>query len=159
MITPVSWRPAGAADAFALAEVERVANLEALAHVFDPLRHPFPFDDVLARWALVLQDPEVRVEAVGGEQGLLACTAYDQENLRHLFVHPQRWGTGLGRDGVARAVAHIRGLDGTPHLWCLEENRRARGLYEHLGWCPTGVTREAVWPPHPVEMEYSLTWS
>ncbi|WP_104107325.1 GNAT family N-acetyltransferase [Nocardioides sp. 616] len=146
------------ADAIGLTELERAANLEALVHVFDPQRHPFPFDDVLARWVLVLEDPEVRVEAVGSER-LRACAAYDDDNLRHLFVDPACWGTGLGRAGVERAVAHIRAAGGTPHLWCLADNHRARGLYEHLGWRPTGTAREAVWPPHPIEMEYSLSTS
>jgi RimJ/RimL family protein N-acetyltransferase len=40
-------------------------------------------------------------------------------------------------------------------LWCLEENHRARRLYEYLGWQPGGERREAAWPPHPVEMVYS----
>jgi GNAT superfamily N-acetyltransferase len=153
----VTWRRAGSEDAVALTELECVANLSALAHVFDPERHPFPFDDVLARWVLVLQDPDVLVDVVDGEGGLLGCAAYDSENLRHLLVRPERWGTGLGREGVERAVAHVRAAGGTPHLWCLEANHRARGLYEHLGWRPTGVTREAVWPPYPMELEYAAS--
>ena len=63
----VTWRRAGSEDAVALTELERVANLAALAHVFDPERHPFPFDDVLARWVLVLDDPEVLVDVVDGD--------------------------------------------------------------------------------------------
>jgi GNAT superfamily N-acetyltransferase len=152
----VTWRPAGLGDAVALTELERTANLEALGHVFDPQQHPFPFDDVLARWVLVLEDPEVRVDVVEGEHELLAVAAYDDQSLRHLAVHPDRWGTGLGREGVARAVMHVRGVGGTPQLWCLESNHRARGLYESMGWRPSGVTREGAWPPYPREMEYCL---
>jgi hypothetical protein len=36
----------------------------------------------------------------------------------------------------------------------LRENTRARGLYEHLGWAPTGREQAAEWPPYPVELEY-----
>jgi RimJ/RimL family protein N-acetyltransferase len=40
-------------------------------------------------------------------------------------------------------------------LWVLEENHRARRLYERLGWVPTDDRREAPWPPHPVEVSYA----
>ena len=149
-----SWRPAGPEDAYALMVLERDANLVALAHVFPADRHPFPEDAVLARWALVLDDPEVTVEVVDGDRGLLAYAAWDHRTLRHLAVHPDAWRSGLGSAGADRAVAAIRAGGGAPHLWCLVENSRARGLYTHLGWVPTGVTREAEWPPHPIEMEY-----
>ena len=40
-------------------------------------------------------------------------------------------------------------------LWCLEENHRARRLYEYLGWRPQPDRRPASWPPHPIEMRYT----
>lgn len=151
-----TFRRAGEQDAVALLELERAASLAGLAHVFPADRFPYPEDDVLARWALVLADPGVVVDVVDGERGLLACAAYDDSTLRHLAVHPDHWGTGLARLAVERAAAAIRERGNTPRLWCLVENHRARGLYEHLGWRPTGATGEAVWPPHPEEMEYAL---
>ena len=150
-LTPeLRWRRAGAADAGPLRDLERETNLVGLAHVFGDL--PFPSDDVLARWALVLEDPEVVTEVVDGPEGPVAFAAYDGDSLRHLGVHPSAWGRGLGAAGVARAVAA-----GATRLWVLELNDRARRLYESLGWAPTGVTQECPWPPHPVELEYSLT--
>ena len=146
-----SWRPARADEAGPLRDLQRLANLAGLDDVFPPDRYPFPDDDVLTRWVLVLDDPEVSVEVVDGPTGLLAVTAYDAATLRHLAVHPDAWGTGLGRAGVERAVAA-----GARHLSVLESNHRARRLYEHLGWRPTGMTQECPWPPHPVELEYSL---
>ncbi len=50
------WRRAGADDAGLLADLERDANLVALAHVFPPDVHPFPYDGVLARWRALLAD-------------------------------------------------------------------------------------------------------
>lgn len=145
----LTWRTAGPDDAVALRDLERAANLVALAHVFGDL--PYPADDVLARWVLVLDDPGVTVDVLDAEAGgLLACAAYDDRSLRHLAVHPSAWGQGLGRAGVERAMAHI-GPGAT--LWVLEANHRARGLYARLGWRLTGVTQECPWPPHPIELQ------
>lgn len=145
------WRAATAADVAALADLERDANLAALGHVFPAAIHPFPYDGVRARWEVVLADDAFTVEVVATAERLDAFLAHDAATLRHLAVHPDRWGFGLARVGVERAVAA-----GSHRLWCLVENHRARGLYEHLGWRPTGLDRTAEWPPYPIEIEYAL---
>jgi hypothetical protein len=33
---------------------------------------------------------------------------------------------------------------------------RARDLFQHLGWEPTGREQPAEWPPYPTELEYRL---
>jgi GNAT superfamily N-acetyltransferase len=146
------WRRAAATDASALADLERAANLVALAHVFPPDRFPFPYDAVRDRWATTLADPAVVVEVVEGDgRRLEAFLAHDGDTLRHLAVHPDAWGAGLARAAVSRAVAA-----GATRLWCLTENVRARGLYRHLGWRETGRARECPWPPHPTEIELAV---
>ena len=154
MRADVAWRRASDDDAAALRDLERAANLVGLGHVFPAERFPFPDDDVLARWALVLADQGTVVEVVDGPSGLRALLAYDDSTLRHLAVHPDDWGSGLGRLGVERAVGAIPAAE--PRLWVLELNSRARGLYEHLGWSATGVTRDCPWSPYPLELEYAL---
>jgi GNAT superfamily N-acetyltransferase len=139
------WRTASAADAVALRDLEREANLVGLAHVFPAADFPFPDDDVLARWREVLADPAVTVDVVDSGRGLIALAAYDATVLRHLATHPSVWGTGLGRAGIERS--------GATRLWVLDSNHRARRLYASLGWQPTGSTRACPWPPHPVEIE------
>jgi GNAT superfamily N-acetyltransferase len=141
-----AFRPAGPGDAAALTALERDANLVALAHVFPDV--PYPEDDVLARWHRVLADPAVRVEVCGPDDLLDAYVCWDVRTLRHLAVRPPLWGTGLARRAVGRAV-------GATRLWCLVDNVRARGFYEHLGWRPTGREGAAEWPPYPREMEYA----
>ncbi len=84
----------------------------------------------------------------GPAERLDVYVCWDPTTLRHLAVRPERWGSGLGRQAVERAA-------GVTRLWCLVENHRARGLYEHLGWRPTGREQSAVWPPYPREMEYA----
>lgn len=146
----MSWRAATLDDAVALRDLERRANLVGLGHVFGDL--PFPDDGVLERWRSTLAEPRVTVMLTDG-----ALCAWDEDGrLRHLAVDPSRWGAGLGRSGVALAVADIRARGRTPRLWVLEANHRARALYAHLGWAPTGLVRPAEWPPYPVEMELHL---
>jgi RimJ/RimL family protein N-acetyltransferase len=154
------FRAATTDDLPALLDLERTASLAALGHVFPPERYPFPDDDVLARWALVLDEPDVEVLVrdadpdEGGGIDLLA--AYDRRSLRHLAVHPDRWGSGLATT-VIETVLRTMDEQGTTvaELWCLEENRRARRLYEYLGWRKTPDRRPAPWPPHPTEVRYT----
>lgn len=143
-----TWRVATAADAVALRDLERESSKAGLGHVFGD--RPYPDDDVLARWTLVLADPEVIVEVVEDDEGLVAFTAHDGDSLRHLGVRPDHWGSGLGRAGVARAASA-----GAARLWVLADNHRARGLYDSLGWAPTGVTQECPWAPYPTELQYA----
>lgn len=144
------WRRGLPADAGLLSDLERDANLVALAHVFPSAVHPFPYDGVLERWRAVLAADAVVVDVLEGSDGLDALVAYDTCVLRHLAVRPARWGQGVAGDAVARA-----GAAGARRLWCLADNHRARGLYEHLGWRPTELTRRAEWSPYPLEVEYA----
>lgn len=146
------------ADLAALRDLEREASLAALGHVFPPDRYPFPDDDVLARWSIVLDDPTVSVLVAPDADGssLVVLAAYDDSTLRHLAVHPDHWGRGLASTAI-ETVLHAMDLRGTTiaSLWCLEENHRARRLYEYLGWRPEPDRQPAPWPPHPVEMRYT----
>jgi GNAT superfamily N-acetyltransferase len=144
----VEWRVAPSADAVALRDLERSASRVGLAHVFGEL--PYPDDDVLARWVLLLDDPEVTVEVVEDEHGLVALVAHDGSTLRHLAIRPDHWGEGLAREAFARAEAA-----GARRLWVLEANGRARRLYESRGWRPSGTTQECPWRPYPTEVEYT----
>ena len=153
-----AFRRATQDDLVALRDLEREANLAALGHVFPPDRFPFPDDDVLARWSIVLDDPDVHVLVAPDEDhgGLAAYAAYDATTLRHLAVHPARWGNGLASRAIETALDAMDRRGSTiASLWCLEDNHRARRLYAYLGWRPEADRREAPWPPHPVEMRYT----
>lgn len=142
-------RPATMDDAVALRDLERAASLEFLGHIFDPSRFPYPDDEVLDRWRSLLTDEEVSIVVVDDSTGLACLVAWDDDLLRHLAVAPLRSGEGLARAALAHA------LDRSParRLWCLADNHRARGLYRHLGWRPSGTARRAEWPPYPLEIE------
>ncbi len=151
------FREADEHDLLALTDLERAANLAALSHVFPPDRYPFPEDDVLARWRLVLDDPTAAVMVADDPvtDDLIAYAAYDDTTLRHLAVRPDHWGEGLATTAI-ETVLHAMDLRGATavSLWCLKQNHRARRLYEYLGWAATDDEREAPWPPHPTEMRY-----
>jgi GNAT superfamily N-acetyltransferase len=152
------FRDATEDDLTALRDLEREANLAGLGHIFPPERFPFPDDDVLARWALVMDEDRVSVMVADAEEGdgLVVLAAYDDTTLRHLAVRPDRWGQGLASTAIETAL-YAMDLRGSTiaSLWCLEENRRARRLYEYLGWRATDDRREAPWAPHPIEMRYT----
>ena len=156
------FREANVEDLSALRDLEREANLAGLGHLFPADRHPFPEDAVLARWALVLEDPDVTVLVLDGEPGrrgrrsLDAFAAYDSRTLRHLAVRPDQWGAGIASAAI-ETVLHAMARRGTAvaELWCLEENHRARRLYDYLGWQATDDRRPTPWPPHPTELRYT----
>jgi len=152
------FRPARESDLTSLRDLEREANLFGLSHVFPPDRFPFPDDDVLARWRIVMDDPSAEIIVADDEsgRGLIAFSAYDDSTLRHVAVHPDHWGEGLATTLIEAALdaMQLRGCT-VASLWCLRENRRASRLYRHLGWRVTDDAREAPWPPHPIEIRYT----
>jgi GNAT superfamily N-acetyltransferase len=145
------FRPATMDDVDALTELEQVANEASIGHLFEG--YPFPRDAVADRWRARLRDPAMTVEVVDGDKGLASFVCYDAHRLEHLAVHPGHWNRGLARAAVTRAVSRI---DGDPVLWCLRDNARARGLYEHLGWTLTDRTQRSDYPPYRLELEYTL---
>lgn len=52
-----------------------------------------------------------------------------------IYVHPEYWGAGSGRELLAAGEATLR-TDGYEKawLWVLERNARARRFYERQGW-------------------------
>ncbi|MFY0408768.1 GNAT family N-acetyltransferase [Solicola sp. PLA-1-18] len=60
--------------------------------------------------------------------------------------------------GLARsALTHVLDQSTARRLWCLADNHRARGFYQHLGWHPSGSSRPVEWPPYPLEIELAVT--
>ena len=139
------FRHATVLDAVALRDLERAANLVALAHVFPPQSHPYPDQVVLDRWQDVLAEPTTTTLVGEDAQGLTAFAAFDEVTLLHLAVRPDLWGSGLAAT-LMSAVPSVR-------LWCLEENHRALRFYERLGWRPTGTEKAETFPPFPVLVE------
>jgi GNAT superfamily N-acetyltransferase len=137
-------RPGTPADAEAVARVQVQSWQVAYAHAL-------PQDRLMAlsveeragmhrRWPpLVAQvdDAVVGFVSVGpthDEQG-------DGE-LYAIYVHPDHWGTGIGRALIEAGEQRLRELGHRDaHLWVLEDNPRARRFYEIAGWSTDGTAR------------------
>jgi GNAT superfamily N-acetyltransferase len=133
-----------------LADIQKAASLAGLGHIYPPERYPYPDEAVLARWrdsthAIFLDEDELGFAAVAGEW------------LNGLYVRPEAWGTGVATRLHDRAVEAIRaGGHARARLWVLEDNVRARRFYERRGWLLDGTTRVVEFPPHPLDVGYSL---
>ncbi len=133
-----------------LTEIQEDASLAGLGHIFPAERYPFPREAVLERWRTatdtILADPDG-----------LGFAAVAPPWLDALYVCPAAWGTGVADGLHERALEALRaaGVE-TAQLWVLEENRRARRFYERHGWYADGSTRVVPFPPHPLDLGYSL---
>jgi GNAT superfamily N-acetyltransferase len=150
-------RPAGLDDLVTLLELEKAASTAGLAHVFGP-DIPFPDDDVLSRWRLVLDEPEVTVVLDEDGDDAVGYAAYGDGWLRHFGYRPEAWGTGRARALHDYAVAAMRRTspDRTLLLWVLVDNHRARAFYARLGWVDNGIRDQEVFPPYPDKMQLAL---
>jgi GNAT superfamily N-acetyltransferase len=143
-------------EAEALAAVQRDASLAALAHIFPPERYPFPLEAVRERWRDALADPAAAVFVAEGA-ALLGVAACRREWLDGLYVVPASWGDGVGRRLHDEVLARLRsGGSKRCHLWVLEHNDRARRFYKRLGWQENGETRVVPFPPHPIDVGYTI---
>jgi GNAT superfamily N-acetyltransferase len=134
-----------------LLELQRAASLAGLAHIYPPEEYPYPDAAIRERWCtfpgqvLIAEDDGV---AVG-------CAATDDCWLHGFYVVPDRWGSGVADALHDAALAALDCIE--VKLWVLEGNARARRFYERHGWVPNGETRVVEYPPHPLDVGYSLT--
>jgi GNAT superfamily N-acetyltransferase len=139
----------------ALFELEKVASLAGLGHVFPVEEFPFPDEEVLAKYRLWFEDPDFRALAVERGRRMIGHVAYDREQLRQLSVHPELWGSGLADAMVDVALDDMAaGGAAQARLWVLTANSRARRFYQRGGWAPTGKVSRSQFVPHPEMLEY-----
>jgi len=133
-----------------LAAIQEAASLAGLAHVYPPERYPFPRREVLERW-------RSSTDTVFVAEGGSGFAAVDPPWLDALYVRPESWGTGIAARLHDEAVEVLRaaGVE-RARLWVLEANVRARRFYERRGWRSDGTTRVVPFPPHPLDLGYSL---
>lgn len=144
-------------EADVLAAIQRDASLAALGHVFPPESYPYPIDDVRQRWRDALGDAEATVLVAEEDATAAGVAMARSEWLDGLYVLPAWWGTGIAQRLHDEALERVRGGDAEQcHLWVLEANDRARRFYERLGWRQNETTRVVPFPPHPIDVGYSI---
>jgi GNAT superfamily N-acetyltransferase len=134
--------PGATDDVDALAALQLRSALDAYAHIFPP-EAPVPLHEDIARaWRRELESSSAQVYVarvdsvvVGGVVASTDDRVRGFGHLRRLYVEPDRWGQGLGRALHDAALgwlvdARVR----LPSLWVLEQNDRARRMYERWGW-------------------------
>jgi GNAT superfamily N-acetyltransferase len=139
----VAVRPAAIDDLDDLVAIHSRSSQRAYAHIFPPAAPVPSFDAMADRWRPSLTDgdtvvafvAEIDGRTVGGVIVDSAPETRGFGNLRHLYVEPATWGNGAGRALHDAAVGWCNdaGLD-SMELWVLEQNERARRMYERWGW-------------------------
>jgi GNAT superfamily N-acetyltransferase len=144
-------------DAEALFSIHRESAMTAYVEIFPPGRYRFPDAEMRAHWVSVLDAPDVDVVVAERDGVPVGFASVSAGWLRALFVAPAEWGRGAGGALHDEAVGLLRRRGGSDaHLWVLEQNSRARRFYETRGWRDDGGRTNSKFPPHPLELRYSL---
>jgi GNAT superfamily N-acetyltransferase len=123
--TAFALRPADAGDTDAIAGVY-YASLRSLT--FLPMLH----DLAGYRWNIAnVMLKECEVTVAEDTSGVVAFLARRSEEIRLLYVRPERIGMGAGTQLIDAAKA---GGVGALELWCFQANERARRFYEARGF-------------------------
>jgi GNAT superfamily N-acetyltransferase len=137
-------RAGTAEDAGAVARVQVRTWQTAYARVFPRERlAELTLDAREAQWR---ESPPLVAqvgETVVGFVSVGPC--HENESVGELFaiyVVPDHWGSGVGRELIAAGEERLRELGYTDAvLWVLEDNPRARQFYERAGWSDDGERR------------------
>jgi GNAT superfamily N-acetyltransferase len=137
-------RAGTSADAEAVARVHVRTWQVAYAHVFPPERlAQLSVDRRAVQW----RDEPPLVAQLGGEVvGFVSVGASREADgdgeLFAIYVDPEQWGSGVGRELIAAGEQRLRELGHREViLWVLEDNPRARRFYECAGWHHDGERR------------------
>jgi GNAT superfamily N-acetyltransferase len=131
-------------DAEAVARVNVRAWQAAYAHVFPAERlADLSVERRAADWR---EWPPLVAEVQGTVVGFVSVgPSRDSDASGELFaiyVDPDHWGTGVGRELIGAGEQRLRELGYVDAiLWVLDDNPRARRFYERAGWYHDGNRR------------------
>jgi GNAT superfamily N-acetyltransferase len=75
--------------------------------------------------------------------------------LYSIYVDPNAWGTGLGRDLLVEVEQRLREQSfGEAELWVLADNPRARRFYEAAGWTAADLQTITIFGNEVPEIRY-----
>ncbi len=148
--TDLVVRPARPTDLGAMTLVWADASRTAYRPIFPTGVPPPSLAALLRVWEHSVEHPGCQVfVAASGDQvvGTVLVERNDDGSgdFARLYVHPSRWGSGIGRALYDAALDSLRtSLATEVRLWVLEANRRARDWYEREGWTASGERQEVV---------------
>lgn len=157
--TGVRLRAMTEIDVPAVVAVQEPGAVAALVDVFPQAEHPFPREEVARRWVEEVADPRIDcwvVEEGAGDDGVVVGFAAARgDELLHLGVALERWGTGVAQAAHDALLDRMRER-GVALAWLrvFEGNARGRRFYERLGWAATGDRSRSTFPPYPVLLRY-----
>jgi GNAT superfamily N-acetyltransferase len=112
---------------------------------------------VLESWRELLARADVAALVAEGRGELLGFAVVRPGWLERLYTRPDAWGRGVGSRLHDEALDVLRDLGSSRcSLWVLEANDRARSFYERRGWRLNRDTRVVPFPPHPIDVGYTL---
>jgi ribosomal protein S18 acetylase RimI-like enzyme len=137
-------RPGTPEDAEAVARVHVETWQEAYTHVFSS--EALAGLSVAERAEMHRRWPPLVADVDGQIVGFVSVGRSRDEDadgeLYAIYVHPEHWGTGVGRALIIAGEKRLRQLGYKDVLlWVLEDNPRARHFYEAAGWSTDGTTR------------------
>ena len=80
--------------------------------------------------------PQFTVWVAEADGAVAGYIAFSESHVRHLYVHPDAQGRGVGPALLAKALEDGRPKD----LWTFQQNSRARGFYESRGFVAVEFT-------------------
>jgi GNAT superfamily N-acetyltransferase len=120
-------RPATPADAEAMARVHWLSANAAYGR-------EDAFERRLAQSRKVFDEDGVRPFVAEEDGAIVGELILGTSELFAIYVHPERWGTGVGQVLLDRAHAELARTCDAAVLTCLVDNPRARRFYERNGW-------------------------
>jgi ribosomal protein S18 acetylase RimI-like enzyme len=132
-------RPADPEDAEAVARVQIASWREAYKHLFSEEQlAAIPLAERTEFWR---RSPPIVAEVDGHVVGFVAV---GNSELYAIYVHPNHWGAGIGRELLRAGESRLRELGhSSVFLWVFEDNPQARRFYESAGWSTDGATEDA----------------
>lgn len=164
-VEPVTVRRAELADCRQVAEVHVRTWQAAYRHVLPPeLLDSLSVDEREAVCRRLVESEsevalvaEVERRVVGFAFAGPSRTEETAAELYAIYVLPEAWGSGAGRELMAAAKAWFLGSGyATAMLWVVEDNPRARRFYEREGWKAEGTRIAKVYSVDIEEALYRL---